>query len=122
MNRRKRLDKQRTRRQRHVRKKLAGTADRPRCAVYRSLMHIGVQIIDDDTGRTLVSCSTLDDAMREQLSYGGNKAAAKVVGAALAKRAKAAGIQRVCFDRRRYKFHGRIKELADAAREGGLEF
>ena len=122
MNREKRLAKQRLRRQRGVRRKMTGTASRPRLAVRRSLKHISAQVINDEVGQTLVSCGTLDDAVRSQVAYGGNKAAAKVVGVLLAQRAKAAGIQRVCFDRRHYKYHGRVKELGDAAREGGIEF
>jgi len=122
MNREKRLTQQRRRRQRGVRRRMNGTADRPRLAVFRSLKHIGAQVIDDELGRTIVSCSTLDEAVRAQVSYGGNKAAAKVVGVVLARRVKDAGIQRVCFDRRHYKFHGRVKELADAARAGGIDF
>lgn len=122
MNREKRLAKQRSRRQHRVRRRMSGTADRPRLAVFRSLKHIRAQVIDDEAGRTLVSCSTMDDDVKSEVSYGGNKAAAKVVGTVLARRAKAAGLQRMCFDRRHYKYHGRVKELADAVREGGLEF
>ena len=122
MKREKRLGQKRLRRQRRVRRKLSGTADRPRLAVYRTLKHISAQVINDQTGRTLIACGTLDEAVRDEVSYGGNKAAAKVVGRVLAERAKGAGIERVCFDRRHYKYHGRVKELGEAAREGGLEF
>jgi large subunit ribosomal protein L18 len=113
---------QRLRRQRHVRKKLHGSAERPRLAVFRSSKHIYAQIINDDEGKTLASAGTLESSVREQASYGGNKAAASVVGRVIAERAKAAGIDKVSFDRRSYKYHGRIQALADAAREAGLEF
>lgn len=110
----------RLRRQRHVRKKLFGTAERPRLAVYRTLKHIYAQIIDDDKAITLASANTLNVGADDL--YGGNKNAATLVGTALAERAKAAGVSKVCFDRRSYKFHGRVKALADAARAGGLDF
>jgi large subunit ribosomal protein L18 len=114
----------RVRRQRRVRKKLVGTAERPRLAIFRSSKHIYAQIIDDATGRTLASAGTLDKDLKGQLAnaYGGNKAAAATVGTALAERAKQAGVDKVCFDRRSYKYHGRVQALADAAREGGLQF
>jgi large subunit ribosomal protein L18 len=114
----------RVRRQRRVRKKLVGTAERPRLAIFRSSKHIYGQIIDDATGRTLASAGTLEKDVKGQLTngYGGNKAAASAVGKTLAERAKQAGIDKVCFDRRSYKYHGRVQALADAAREGGLQF
>lgn len=111
------------RRKRHVRKKVAGTPGRPRLTVFRSHVNIYAQIIDDTAGRTLVAASTQDKPIREQISTGsGNKAAAKVVGATLAERAVKAGIKKIVFDRNGYTYHGRVRELAQAAREGGLEF
>jgi large subunit ribosomal protein L18 len=112
----------RVRRQRRVRKRLFGTPERPRLAVFRSSKHIYAQIINDETGRTLASASTLDPEIRKQQAYGGNKAAATIVGRVVAERAKQAGIDKVCFDRRSYKYHGRVQALADAAREAGLNF
>jgi len=110
------------RRQYHVRNKVNGTAERPRLTVFRSSRHIYAQIIDDTAGVTLASCSTKSKALREQVGYGGNKDAAKTVGEAIAKQALDVGIRCVCFDRNRYKFHGRVKCLADAARKAGLKF
>ena len=101
-----------------IRRKLAGTAERPRLNVYRSLNHIYAQVIDDATGTTLVSASTL--ALK--LATGGNIAAAAEVGKAVAERAAQKGVKKVVFDRGGYLYHGRIKALADAAREAGLEF
>ena len=112
----------RERRRRGLRKRNRGTADRPRLTVFRSGQHIYAQIIDDEVGVTLCSASTRAKAVRDSVDQGGNKAAAKIVGTALAEQAKAKNIEAVCFDRSGYKFHGRIKELADAAREGGLKF
>ena len=105
-----------------VRRRVAGTISRPRLCVYRSLGHIYAQVIDDLGGRTLVSASSLDKETRGQTKGGGNVAAAKVVGKAIAERARAAGIQQVVFDRGGYKYHGRIQALANAAREAGLNF
>lgn len=112
------------RRRRHyrLRRKVAGTAERPRLAVYRSLNHIYAQIIDDTQGKTLVAASTLDTPLRGEKHAGGNVSAAQKVGSLLAERAKEAGVSRVVFDRGGFKYHGRVKSLADAAREGGLEF
>lgn len=110
------------RRKYHVRKKVFGTPDRPRLAVFRSNRHIYAQIIDDTAGATLVSASTLTKATRGQLSGSGNKKAAEVVGEAVAKQALSVGIKCVCFDRNRYKFHGRVEALAKAARKTGLVF
>ncbi len=112
----------RKRRHRRVRKAVTGTAERPRLAVFRSLNHIYAQIIDDDTGRTLVSASTLDAETRGTVEKTGNVAAAQVVGSILARRALARGIKAVVFDRGGYIFHGRVAALAKGAREGGLEF
>ena len=105
-----------------IRKKLRGTAERPRLNVYRSLNHIYVQVIDDLNGKTLVSASSNDGKTKESLKGGGNVSAAKAVGKIIAERAKAAGIEKVVFDRGGYKYHGRVKALADAAREAGLKF
>jgi large subunit ribosomal protein L18 len=105
-----------------VRTRVAGSPDRPRLCVYRSLNHIYAQVIDDGTGRTLAAASSLDKETRKQLKGGGNLAAAKVVGKEIAGRARAAGIEHVVFDRGGYMYHGRIKALADAAREAGLKF
>ena len=105
-----------------VRKKIRGSGERPRLAVFRSASHIYAQVIDDDQGRTLASASTVDKEIREQNRNGGNLTAAKVVGRRIAERASRLGIKRVVYDRGGYLFHGRVKALADAAREGGLEF
>lgn len=105
-----------------VRKKIRGSGDRPRLNVFRSASHIYAQVIDDDQGRTLASASTVDKEIREQNRNGGNLAAARVVGSRIAERATRLGIKRVVYDRGGYLFHGRVKALADAAREGGLEF
>ncbi|HCX78906.1 MAG TPA: 50S ribosomal protein L18 [Firmicutes bacterium] len=112
------------RKQRHlrVRKKISGTPKRPRLNVFRSANHIYAQLVDDSKNHTLVSASTLDEAVKAEVSYGGNKEAAKVVGRVLAEKAQKAGISTVIFDRGGFIYHGRIKELADAARETGLEF
>ena len=101
---------------------MTGTSERPRLAVFRSSKHIYAQVINDQTGTTLVSASTLDKEIKAELKYGGNKAAAVVIGRVVAERAKKAGIDKVCFDRRSYKYHGRVAALADAAREAGLKF
>jgi len=105
-----------------VRKKVSGTPDRPRLNVFRSLNHIYAQVIDDSVGNTLVAASTLDDSIKGKKKSGGNKAAAKAVGTLIAKRANKKGITKVVFDRGGYIYHGRVKELAEAAREAGLEF
>src|SRR5574340_873152 len=105
-----------------IRKKLRGTPERPRLAVFRSGGHIYAQVIDDDGGRTLCAASSLDKEMRAKLKSGGTVAAAKEVGGLIASRAKDKGIAAVVFDRGGFQYHGRIKALADAAREGGLKF
>src|SRR5580658_10609016 len=102
-----------------IRRKLRGTAERPRLAVFRSVAHIYAQVIDDGNGVTLVSASTVD---KDGKAKGGNVAAAKTIGKLVAERAKEKGIARVVFDRGGYQYHGRIKALADAARSAGLEF
>jgi large subunit ribosomal protein L18 len=105
-----------------VRQRVEGTTERPRLCVYRSLGHIYAQVIDDRTGKTLVSASSVDKDTKKNLKGGGNVAAAKVIGKAIAERAKASGVVKVVFDRGGYKYHGRVKALADAAREAGLQF
>lgn len=105
-----------------VRKKVVGTSERPRLNVYRSLSNIYAQVIDDTTGKTLVAASTLDSDLKGKIRYGGNKEAAKEVGKLVAQKAVKSGITKVVFDRGGYIYHGRIKELAEAAREAGLEF
>jgi large subunit ribosomal protein L18 len=110
------------RRKYHVRKKIFGTPDRPRLLVFRSNRHIYAQIIDDLAGATLVSAGTRAKGLRDRLHNSGNKQAAQMVGEALAKQALGVGINCVCFDRSRYKFHGRVKALAEAARKVGLVF
>lgn len=105
-----------------LRKRLSGTAERPRLTVFRSLQHIYAQIIDDERGVTLCAVSTASKSLRGKLTYGGNVAAAKLVGAALAETAKSKNITKVAFDRNGYRFHGRVKGLAEAAREAGLQF
>jgi len=112
------------RKRRHVRirKKVAGTQERMRLSVYRSLNHIYAQIIDDSKGSTLVSASSLDSPVKEMQQHKGNMLTAKEVGGLLAKRAQEKGIKKIVFDRGGYLYHGRVKALADAAREAGLEF
>jgi large subunit ribosomal protein L18 len=112
--------KQRQRRKQHVRHTVSGTSERPRLSVFRSHNNIYAQIIDDVAGKTLVAASSMDKGFSE--NTGGNKKAAQTVGTALAQKAAAAGITKVVFDRNGYPFHGRVKELAEAARKGGLKF
>jgi large subunit ribosomal protein L18 len=107
---------------RRVRRRVRGTPERPRLAVFRSLRHIYAQVIDDTAGRTLAAASSLDPGFRQQMQGGGNVAAARLVGRLVAERALAAGVRRVVFDRGGYKYHGRVRALAEAAREAGLEF
>jgi len=116
---RKDANKQRLLRHRRVRGKISGTPCRPRLSVYRSVANIYAQIIDDKSGMTLCSASTLEKDFNE---YGGNCEAAKKIGLAIAERAKAKGISEVVFDRGGYEYHGRVKSLAEGAREGGLQF
>ena len=115
-------DLRRRRRHRRVRGRVKGTAERPRLCVRRSLAHMYVQIIDDVAGRTVASCSTQTPAIREQAAYGGNVKAAELVGAKIAELALAGGVAKVSFDRGGYRYHGRVKALAEAARKAGLEF
>ena len=105
-----------------IRKKVRGSSERPRLAVYRSLNHIYAQVIDDVDGRTLVAASTIDKEVAKQIGDKDKKEAARVVGKVLAERAKNAGITLVVFDRGGYRYHGRVAALAEGAREGGLEF
>lgn len=112
----------RQRRQGRVRRRVASSPDRPRLAVFRSEHHMYAQIIDDTKGCTLVASSSLDKDLRAQLKSGCNRAAAELVGKELGRRAAQAGIKRVTFDRRHYKYHGRVKALADAVRQAGIEF
>ena len=110
----------RLKRHQRVRKDVFGTPEMPRLCVFRSSKNIYAQIIDDVNRKTLVSASSLE--LKSEGVYGGNKAAAKLVGESLGKKAVAAGIKTVCFDRGGYLYHGRVKELADGAREAGLQF
>jgi len=110
------------RRKYHVRKKICGTPERPRLSVFRSNRHIYAQIIDDIAGATLVSSSTRSKVLRDKLPAGNNIKTAEMVGQAVAKQALQVGIKCVCFDRNRYRYHGRVKALAEAARKSGLVF
>ena len=112
----------RTRRHARVRKNLAGTTERPRLNVFRSLSAIYAQVIDDQTGRTLISASSMDSELREKLKGMKKSEQAKLIGQTLAQRAKDKGINAVVFDRGGYRYIGRVKALADGAREGGLQF
>jgi len=112
----------RVRRKKHIRKSVYGSAARPRLSVFRSDSNIYAQIINDDEGRTLVSASTVSPELKSYEGNRGNKKAAEAVGTLLATKAKDAGIEAVSFDRNGYLYHGRVKALADAAREGGLKF
>ncbi len=107
---------------RRVRQKVAGSPERPRLTVYRSLNQIYAQVIDDRAGSTLVSASSIDKETRKETKGGGNIATAKIIGRIIAERAIAAGISKVVFDRGGYKYHGRVQALANAAREAGLKF
>jgi large subunit ribosomal protein L18 len=110
------------RRRRHVRKRIRGTAERPRLTVFRSSKHIYAQLIDDLAGVTLASASSRDKAARGDVGYGGNVKAAEAIGRKIAEAAQAKGISKAAFDRGHYRYHGRVKALADAARAGGLQF
>jgi len=115
-------DAHRQRVHQRVRTRVTGTPERPRLAVYRSNGHIYAQVIEDLTGRTLASASSIDKEIRKELKGGNNVAAAKVIGKKVAERARAAGIEMVVFDRGGYMYHGRVEALAAAAREAGLKF
>jgi len=112
----------RLRRRKRIRKKISGTDKRPRLSVFRSLKHIYAQIINDEESITLISACTLSPEIREQIKYGGNIAAAKIVGELIARKALEKGIKTIVFDRGGYIYHGRVKMLAEAARESGLQF
>jgi large subunit ribosomal protein L18 len=118
----KQVGRQRRRRAWRIRNRLTHDATRPRLSVFRSRQNLYAQIIDDHAGRTLAAASSRDPQLRQAVRYGGNKTAAAVVGRAIAERAMAAGIKEVVFDRREYKYHGRVAALAAAAREAGLVF
>jgi len=109
-------------RNQRVKGDVRGTTERPRLTVFRSLKNIYVQVIDDTTGRTLVSASSAEESARKSMKNGGNKTAATSIGKAIAEKAIAAGISQVAFDRNGFRYHGRVKALADAAREAGLKF
>ena len=112
----------RTRIHRRIRKRMNGTAERPRLAIFRSQSHIYAQVINDESGTTVCTASSLDEGLKKDLKRGATVAAAKAVGKLIADRAKEKKVERVVFDRGGFLYHGRIKALADAAREGGLQF
>jgi large subunit ribosomal protein L18 len=112
----------RLRRKAHIRKTVQGSAERPRLSVFRTSSHIYAQVIDDVAGHTLVAASTLSPELKDHPGHRGNVEAAKKVGQLVAQKALAAGISEVCFDRGGFLYHGRVKALADAAREAGLQF
>ncbi|MBF0516113.1 MAG: 50S ribosomal protein L18 [Nitrospirae bacterium] len=112
----------RERRHKRVRKKVTGTQERPRLTVYKSLSHMHAQMIDDTSGHTLAAASTLEKSLRTEAGHKGNIAAAKKVGALIAQKAKDKGINKAVFDKGGFKYHGRVRALAEAAREAGLEF
>ncbi|MGJ8454963.1 50S ribosomal protein L18 [Pseudothermotoga sp. U03pept] len=120
----KKLDRrtQRLRRHLRIRKKVFGTPEKPRLSIFRSEKHIYAQLIDDTKGHTILSASTLDPELKQKITKTYNREAAREVGKLIAQRALAKGIDQVVFDRGGFKFHGRVKELADAARETGLKF
>ena len=122
MDKNRHLGNQRTRRRHRVRKRLRGNSERPRLTVSRSHRNLACQIIDDASGKTLVSVGTKDKDVRTNVPYGGNKTAAQAIGKILAEKAVAAGIKQVTFDRGHYRYHGRVAALADAARAAGLSF
>ncbi|MCE5200666.1 MAG: 50S ribosomal protein L18 [Armatimonadota bacterium] len=111
----------RQKRHKRLRKKMFGTADKPRLNVFRSIANIYAQVIDDASGKTLVAASTIDSEIKPQIKTGGNAEAAKLVGLLVGKRAKENGIETVVFDRGGFKYHGRVAALADGAREAGLK-
>ena len=121
MNHERSLRRQRQRRRYRVRKRCNGTSERPRLSVFRSHKHIYAQVIDDLSGRTIVSASSADSDVGKKIKYGGNCDAAAAVGKAIAEQAKAAGIQQVAFDRGHFHYHGRVAALAESAREAGLK-
>src|SRR5947209_788969 len=122
MNHQKAKLKRQLRRRRHVRRKIVGTSERPRLSVFRSSKHIYAQLIDDLSGATLAAASSVAADVRGAVPYGGNVKAAQAVGRRIAEVAKERSITKAAFDRGHYRYHGRVKALADAAREGGLQF
>lgn len=112
----------RLRRKKRIRKKIAGTKDKPRLCVYKSLKEMYAQLVDDMEGKVVTGASTLNKEIRPQIKYGGNVEAAKKVGEYIGKKALSIGIQHVVFDRNGFKYHGRVKALAEGAREAGLVF
>ncbi len=122
MNHERALNQQRRRRRFRVRKRVRGTAARPRLSIFRSHKHMYVQVIDDSVGRTLAAASTGDKDLRGELRCGGNRTAAQALGKAIAEQALAVGVKQVAFDRGICKYQGRVQALATAAREAGLEF
>jgi large subunit ribosomal protein L18 len=122
MDHQKAKQRQQLRRRRHVRRSIFGTAERPRLSVFRSSKHIYAQLIDDLKGVTVAAASSQSKDVRANMPYGGNIKAATVVGKQLAEAAKSKGINKAAFDRGHYRYHGRVKALADGAREGGLQF
>ncbi len=112
----------RLKRKKRIRKKIAGTAERPRLCVFKSLRNMYAQIVDDTTGKVITGVSTLTADVRGEVKYGGNAGSAKKVGEAIAKKAVGLGIKEIIFDRNGFKYHGRVKALAEGAREGGLIF
>jgi large subunit ribosomal protein L18 len=121
VKREKKTNRQRRRRRFRVRNAVKRNATRPRLSVFRSLKHIYAQIVDDQAGKTLIAASTLDKDLRGQIPYGGNCDAARLVGQLIGTRALEAGIKHAAFDRREYKYHGRVAALADGARDAGLD-
>jgi large subunit ribosomal protein L18 len=105
-----------------MRKRIAGTSERPRLCVHRSSRHTRAQVVDDQTNRTIVAASSLEKSVKAIIKGGGNVAAAKVIGKVIAERAREKGVDKVVFDRGGYQYHGRVQALADAAREAGLKF
>ena len=112
----------RLKRKKRIRKKLAGSAERPRLCIYKSLKNMYAQLVDDSTGKVITGVSTLTGEVKGGIGYGGNAGSAKKVGEAMAKKALGMGIKEILFDRNGFKYHGRVKALAEGAREGGLIF
>ncbi len=114
--------KKKERRHKHILKKIFGTANKPRVVVFRSLRHFYVQAVDDERGVVITGASTLSPEVRSNIAYGGNKEAAAKVGELVAKRLREKGIEEICFDRAGYRYHGRVRECAEAMRKGGIKF
>ncbi|OPY69020.1 MAG: 50S ribosomal protein L18 [Syntrophorhabdaceae bacterium PtaU1.Bin034] len=121
MDRREKIEA-RLKRKKRIRKKISGTAERPRLCVYKSLQNMYAQLVDDAAGKVITGVSTLSTEVKADVKYGGNTAGAKKVGEAIAKKALSLGIKEILFDRNGFKYHGRVKALADGAREAGLIF